>query len=412
MTIADPAADLDETRTNWLFVLVLMFSGIGAAMQFAKFSVAFDTLTSFYGADPALIGLALSIVGTVGLIFGVSAGVLTSHLGYRRVLITALTIGAASSAVQALLPPMAIMLASRLIEGMSHLGIVVAAPTMMISVSARRHRSIIMGLWGTFFGVAFSLMAWLGAPVIAQYGLQGLFLGHGILMAAMAACVFVLFNRSATSDRGERATLSKLKFSTFVQENLKVYVRARIFMPGLIFLFHTCMFIALLTFLPGLSSDGRVTAMLRVFLPLVSIVGTFCAGAIAQYLLSPISLAIIAYGVVGVGAALVHWTIGVGVGFVPASLALMFASGIVQGAAFAMIPFLSRHPSDQAQANGAVAQLGNLGATVGPPVFAIVVNASGSLGLMIAVLALCSLGIGVALFAAAHTPTEGVSRLA
>jgi AAHS family 3-hydroxyphenylpropionic acid transporter len=416
MTFADTpivhATTAERTRTNWLSIFVLMFSGIGAAMQFAKFSVAFDTLVTFYNTNPALVGLALSIVGTVGLVFGVAAGVLTGHIGYRRVLIAALIIGAISSAVQASLPSMPIMLTSRLVEGMSHLGIVVAAPTMMISSSAERHRSIVMGLWGTFFGVAFALMAWLGTPVIARYGPAGVFLSHGLLMAGLAACVLMLFKRSEASDGGERATLPKLKFSLFVRENLKVYASARTSMPGLIFLFHTCMFIALLTFLPRLSGDPKITTFLLVALPLISIVGTFCAGVIAQYLLSPVSLTIIAYGIVGVGAVIVHWTIEIGSGFVPACLVLMFVSGIVQGAAFAMIPFLSHHPSDQAQANGAVAQLGNLGATIGPPAFATVVSASGSSGLMITVLVLCAFGIAFGLLTLAYTRrTESASAL-
>src|SRR5271170_575644 len=110
MIFVDPAAAgivaLEKARTNWLSIFVLMLSGIGAAMQFAKFSVAFDALTTLYSASPTLVGLALSIVGAVGLIFGVVAGVLTGHIGYRRVLIAALIVGALSSAVQALLPPM------------------------------------------------------------------------------------------------------------------------------------------------------------------------------------------------------------------------------------------------------------------------------------------------------------------
>jgi MFS family permease len=394
---------MTEPRTNWLQITILWVAGIAAAMQFAKVSVAFDALTALYGANPALIGLTLSIVGMIGLVFGVSAGVLSGHIGYRRVLIAGLVIGAVSSAVQALLPPLPVLIGSRIVEGMSHLGIVVTAPTMMASVSSEGHRSIIMGIWGTFFGVAFALMAWLGSPIIVQHGVGGLFLAHGLLMAGLAAGVLVVFKRPDTPNDSGHAALPKLQFSTFIRENLKVYANVRTAMPGLIFLFHTSMFIALLTFLPRLSGDPGVTAFLLVVLPLVGITGAFCAGAIAQYLLSPVSLAIIAYAAVGVGGVIVHWTIITGVGFIPASIALIFAAGIVPGAVFAMIPFLSRHPSEQALANGAVVQLGNIGSTVGPPVFAAIISAAGSFGLMLAVIALSVCGIGMALLAAVYT---------
>jgi MFS transporter, AAHS family, 3-hydroxyphenylpropionic acid transporter len=392
-----------QQRTNWLKIAILWTAGIAAAMQFAKFSVAFDALTMFYGADPALVGLALSIVGMIGLVFGVSAGVLSGHIGYARVLVAGLIIGAVSSAIQALLPPLPIMIASRIIEGMSHLGIVVTAPTMMASFSSEGHRSIIMGLWGTFFGVAFALMASLGVPIIAQHGAGGLFLAHGLLMAGLAACAMVVFKRPDISNAVEPATLLKPQLTRFIRENLKVYSNARTAMPGLIFFFHTSMFIALLTFLPRLTSDPSVTAFLLVVLPLLGITGAFCAGVMAQYLLSPVSLAIIAYGAVGAVVVVVHWTIITGADFVSASMVLVFVAGIVPGAVFAMIPFLSRHPSEQALANGAVVQMGNIGSTIGPPVFAAIISASGSFGLMLAVITLCICGIGVALFAAAYT---------
>ena len=392
-----------QQRTNWLQIAILWIAGIAAAMQFAKVSVAFDALTAIYGANPALVGLTLSIVGMVGLIFGVSAGVLSGHIGYRRVLVAGLVIGAVSSAIQALLPPMSVMIASRIVEGISHLGIVVTAPTMMASVSSESHRSIIMGLWGTFFGVAFALVAWLGIPIVVQHGVGGLFLAHGMLMAGLAAVVLVVFKWPDTSNDGDLAALPKLQLALFIRENLKVYAKARTSMPGLIFLFHTSMFIALLTFLPRLTGDPSDTAFLLIVLPLVGITGAFCAGAIAQYLLSPVYLAILAYGAVGAAIVIVHWTIGAGVGFVSASMILIFVAGIVPGAVFAMIPFLSRHPSEQALANGAVVQLGNIGSTTGPPVFAAIIGASGSLGLMVAIIILSICGIGVALLAAAYT---------
>jgi MFS transporter, AAHS family, 3-hydroxyphenylpropionic acid transporter len=394
---------MTQQRTNWLQIAILWTAGIAAAMQFAKFSVAFDALTALYGAKPALVGLALSIVGMVGLVFGVSAGVLSGYIGYRRVLIAGLVIGAVTSATQALLPPLPIMIASRIVEGVSHLGIVVTAPTMMASVSSEGHRSIVMGLWGTFFGVAFALMAWLGTPIIAQHGVGRLLLAHGLFMAGLAACVLVVIKRPDTSHDVDHAALPKLQLSMFIRENLKVYANMRTALPGLIFLFHTSMFIALLTFLPRLSGDPGITALLLVVLPLVGITGAFCAGAIAQYLLSPVPLTLIAYGAISVGVVIVHWTISTGAGFVSASMALIFVTGIVPGAVFAMIPFLSARLSDQASANGAVVQLGNIGSTIGPPVFAGIISASGSFGLMVAIIILCFCGIGVGLLAAAYT---------
>jgi MFS family permease len=161
-------------------------------MQFAKFSVVFDQISARYGASPGVAGIMLSVVGVIGLIFGVSGGIVVSYAGFRRTMIGALMIGAACSSLQAFLPPLPVMMATRLIEGFSHLGIVVAAPTLMGAISAERHRSIVMGLWGTFFGVAFAAMASLAVPLTNYFGLGGLFAFHATLLMALTAIIATL----------------------------------------------------------------------------------------------------------------------------------------------------------------------------------------------------------------------------
>jgi nitrate/nitrite transporter NarK len=55
--------------------------------------------------------------------------------------------------------------------------------------------------------------------------------------------------------------------------------------------------------------------------------------------------------------------------FIIASMILILFSGIIQGSVFSLIPNISLSTEDQTNANGAVVQLGNLGSTLGPPIF-------------------------------------------
>lgn len=385
---AIPPSPASRADTDWVSIAILWFAGIAAAMQFAKFSVAFESLQAQYRADSTQMGFALSVVGVTGLIFGVSAGVLAGRIGHRRVLLAALTLGAALSLVQAASPPVPILILSRLIEGVSHLGIVVAAPTMIMLASAHRHQSMAMAIWGTFFGVAFALMGWLGPMILDASGIPALFGGHAALMILLT--LGILRSPQPGGAAGASAPSPEaLSVKSFLRENLLVYTSARTMFPGVIFLFHTCMFIALLTFVPRLTSDHTTTALLLIGLPLVSIGGTFLAGAISQYALKPQTLVIVAFASVAclsVAASMVVHLPGV---FALTAMALLLASGIIQGASFAAIPHLTRAASDQARANGAVAQLGNLGATVGPPAFAMAIGSGGAAGMVWLVLLLC-----------------------
>ena len=86
------------TQTRWARVFLLWVCGILAGMQFAKVSVAFVALQAQYGVGPAPMGWVLSSVGLVGLVLGVTMGLFAPAIGYRRLLLGGLGLGALLSA--------------------------------------------------------------------------------------------------------------------------------------------------------------------------------------------------------------------------------------------------------------------------------------------------------------------------
>jgi predicted MFS family arabinose efflux permease len=60
-----------------------------------------------------------------------------------------------------------------------------------------------------------------------------------------------------------------------------------------------------------------------------------------------------------------------------ACLTLAGVLGLIQGASFAAVPQLNGAPATQAQANGAMAQMGNIGNTLGTPVMALALTTAG-----------------------------------
>ena len=79
-----------------VLVLLLWCAGLGAAAQFGKISILYESLRAAYGGNGEVaLGLVVSIVGMVGLIFGTTAGLLVARIGPRRAIVTALAAGAA-----------------------------------------------------------------------------------------------------------------------------------------------------------------------------------------------------------------------------------------------------------------------------------------------------------------------------
>ncbi len=359
-------------------------------MQFAKISFTFQHLQVWYGVAPAKMGLALSTVGMVGLVFGVTVGLFAHAIGYRRLLLLGLGLGAAMSFVQSLLPSYPLFFLSRVLEGGSQLAVVVAAPTLMVASCAPRHRSIAMGLWSTFVGVAFAVTVAVGSVIVAHLWVDGLLRLHACAMAAMLLLMWFVL----PADPSPSGPRSWPRFGALPALHRQIYSNLATALPGLCFFSYTIMAVALLTFIP--LNAGKDRMWLAVALPLLGTGGSFCAGWLAQYWISPLLLVRLAFGVVGLSGLAVGLSSGMGLSIGPAAVMLMFAAGLAGGAGYALIPFLSDDSVMQARANGAVAQMGNLGSTLGPPMFAALMAHLGLPGLVLPVVCFALLGVGLA----------------
>lgn len=380
-TTTNPAS---SSTTHWPRVITLWLCGVLAAMQFSKISFAFQTLQASYHSTATAMGWILSTVGTVGLVLGVTTGLCAPAIGYRRLLLLGMGLGAVLALLQALIPPFELLWLTRLFEGFSQLAVVVAAPVLIIRQSARRHHSLVMGLWSTFVSVAFALTAAGGGWVLAHFHLSGLFLVHASGLAVMFGLVLIKLPKDAAQAQ-PWPTVAALPML-----HLRLYQHWVTALPGLCFFCYTSTAIALLTFVPQVAGDDR--AWVAVILPFAAISGTFSAGWLAQSLVAPRRLVLGAYTAMALVGLGLGGCLMAGLSMAPVAVLLTYTVGLAGGSSFALIPYLSREPAVQARANGAVAQMGNLGSTLGPPLFALTISAFGGPGLVLPVVGFALLG--------------------
>ena len=366
-----------------LLVFLLWAAGLGAAAQFGKISILYDSLRATYGGNGEVaLGLVVSIVGMVGLIFGTTAGLLVARVGPRRAILAALAAGAAMSALQSLMPAYPLMLASRIVEGASHLAIVVVGPTMIAALAPERRRPLAMTLWSSFFGVTYAILALIGPHATAT----GLFLGHAAYMAALAA---ILFLTLPPDPRHSHPPLGNL-----LAQHAEIYFSSRLAAPAMGFCCYTFLYVAILTLLPPETPQSH-RALIAAGMPLVSIAVSLTLGVRLLGRMSAVRLVQLGYAAAIPGFLLLWLSWGQGAGMVAGGFLLSAALGIVQGASFASIPELNTSPEDRARAAGAVAQLGNLGTTTGTPVLAALLASAGPAGLAGAAVTLCLAGIAI-----------------
>jgi predicted MFS family arabinose efflux permease len=347
-------------KGSWPLILALWGAGLGSAMQYAKISVVYDLLGEIYPEGGAVLGWLVSTVGGVGILLGVVAAMLVARVRYRRALLGALWLGAFVSVGQALLPPLPVMLGLRLVEGVSHLAIVVAAPTLISRIATDTQRALALTLWGTFFGVAFAVMAWTGRPLALTAGIPALFAAHALYMAG-----FALYLAPRLERLPQEGEVPALSISAILATHKAIYTSARIMAPAAGWLFYTFCFVSILTVLPPYL-DPQTAALVMGAMPLISIAVSMTLGVLLLRIIPAVRVVMLGFAA---WALCMVW-LWVMPAAVAACLALAAAMGLIEGASFAAVPQLNAGVEAQTQANGAMAQMGNLGNTLGTPVMA------------------------------------------
>ncbi|WP_299946390.1 MFS transporter [uncultured Ruegeria sp.] len=392
---------MNESFRTFLHVLLIWFAGLGAATQFAKIAVPFADIGPLYPDHIAVIGWLLSIISLMGAALGAISGAITARIGPSRLLLTGLVLGGALSLFQSSLPGFQLMLLSRVIEGLSHLAIVVAAPTLIAQITTGRARYNAMVLWSTFFGVAFALNAWIGLPIVDRFGLTSYFALHGFLMLLIAG----LIASSGLKSHTDQSIGMGWGISAFLNVHLRTYRSPFISAPAIGWFFYTLTFVSLLAILPGRLPEGQ-GASIAALMPL--------AGIVLSWLVVPFLLTVLScVSVVNLGFALGILTIlalFLGAPLAAGCIALFAVLGLVQGGSFAAVPELNDTPEAQALSYGAMAQMGNAGNLLGTPILLVILMGADEVGMFLAVAAFYSIAILVHLVLAQRRRSAGLTR--
>lgn len=375
-----------KPHSSILIVLILWIAGLCAAAQFSKTGLFLNELSQLYPGSGVVLGFIISAISAMGAVFGLFAGTLAVRIGLRRLLLSGLGLGSCVSLIQSFGLPLEWLMVSRLVEGASHLSIVVCAPTLIALNSQPSMRSTAMTLWGTFFGVAFALTALIGIPLVQARGIHALFLVHALLTGATAIAVLMLVPEPKEETEGSRSDkpAGSLLPSAIVRQHLITWRSPAMSAPAMGWFCYAMTFVALLAMLPGFVPE-ETRAATATLLPITSIIASMTLGVLLLRRFSAVRVVCTGFVLAGLTAS---GFLLLDAGSAIAFAALFAALGLVQGATFSSVPQLNPTAANQAFANGALAQAGNLGNALGTPVF-LFIYAAGGFSAMISVVSLC-----------------------
>jgi MFS transporter, DHA1 family, inner membrane transport protein len=383
-----------RTQTDWLVIAVLFTAGLVAAMQFGKVAPVMADVQSAFGLGLVGAGFAVSILGLIGLIFGVAAGAVVAAIGLKRALLTALFGGAAMAAIGAFAPNGTVFLASRLAEGFSHLLVVVAAPALMTAHATRKDTPFVLAIWGCFFGFGFGIMSLIAPEIVALGGWRALMGAHATAVLLTGLALVVALARSGYRE----ATFPLPRLSGLIDAHLRLYRSGAPLLLAILFATYTIPFLAVLTFLGrylvevqgwSLSATGSFIAGMT----LVNLAATLSVGALVRWGITLKAGMLVSFVALGVSCAAI-FLLGLGdAGIIAATILAMIAFGLMPGFVFVTVPEVAPDASSAAMTYGGIAQFGNLGTFSGTPFFAFAYGQAGWPGGTLFVALVCAAGI-------------------
>ncbi|WP_026481271.1 MFS transporter [Ahrensia sp. 13_GOM-1096m] len=363
-------------RVNPIFLIIAIWlAGLGAAAQFAKITIIFGELSAYYGQSDARSGFLLSTISLLGVIFGLYAGVMGAKYGNRKLLIGGLFLGALTSFAQVLLLPFWGMITLRAIEGISHLAIAVAAPTLIASYATDKIRTYAMTLWGTYFGVAFALMSVISPAVLKNGRFDQLFLYHGIYMALIGILLVLCMPNPRTNLSTAQTPAPDTNFWI---AHVQAYKSPFIAAPALGWVFYTLTFVSMITLLPQFVAEDQRLLVIGA-MPVTSIIASLTLGTYLLRIMSAVKVVTVGFALAFV-VSLVMIFSGVNAWM---AIALYIGLGLVQGATFAAVPQLNNTIEDRSKANGLLVQTGNFGNLIGTPVLAVTIGTFNQSGMLV-----------------------------
>ena len=364
----------ETARTRWSAIFVLVAIGLLGSFQIGKLPTAIPNLRHDLGLSLIAAAWVVSMLTTTTSTLGMVAGVASDSLGHRRVLQGSLLGLAAGSALGALATDGAFLLATRFVEGLSFLGLLVSAPSLLLRATPARSQPFILGLWSARTPLGMAIMIVISPPLLDALSWRGVWFVN-------AALALLLLVWAAVATRALLPTTVPAPGRMWTDFKLAL-ARPGPWFLALAFTTYAAMWMAVMVWLPTYLIDeaGWATATASYFTAAVVVANVppnlLCSTLIARGVptWSLIALSSLAMGVSGFGmfAPEVPGAFKLGL-----ALAFSFLGGFLPGAIMISLPGHAPSREQLGAVNGIIVQGSNFGHLAGPPLLAALVGAFG-----------------------------------
>ncbi|MBM9509046.1 MFS transporter [Actinacidiphila acididurans] len=378
----DTVPGADGAAAPRLQVALTWLAGVLAAVELGAIPPVSPAVQSSLGLSFGTVAWATSGMTAVGAALGIPVGWWTSRFCARCALLTGLVALSAAAGLCTFARSWPMLLGLRTAEGAGYLLVFVAGPIVLTRLTQGRAQAAALALWGTCVPTGVALATAVGGALASRLpwscwlGLTGV---GPLAVAVLLALALPHLPSTATARRSRTA-------GTWV----------RFLAPAGAYAFMSLVSVAIVVVLSEflLRARHETFAQAGAEVAVVS-AGSAVGGLLASWLLRRgVTVGALApFAVLMPLACLPAFSAGVPLGAgVTAAVLVLLVNGLLISAVYAAVPAIARRPEDVDLANGALTQLGSLGALVGPPLYGLAVGYAGWGGTVAATLLFAGLG--------------------
>lgn len=363
---------MSATPVRWAHASLLLLCGVFAATQIGKLPPVIPALRDEFGASLVALGWIASIFNLVAAAMGLLTGLVADRIGRRALLKSGLLILGLGALLGAFSTQLPLLFASRILEGLGFVCIVVSAPVLVREAVGPAHQRLALGIWSAYTSIGMTLMMVASSWSVEATGWRG-----GWWLGVAGAGLLLVLAQVSLPGRGVQV-MSGPSASGLLRG---LHVAAPWWLAAS-FLLYTFQWMALMVWMPtflteqgGLSlvATGAVVGLMIA----VNAPGNILGGWLSQRQV-PLSVLIVGPAIVMGLTGWASFALDPKPGALLALCVLFsFVGGILPASIYAAVPAVAARHDNLGSVNGLVVQASNIGTLVGPPLAAALVSVGG-----------------------------------